>query len=223
MLSNFAALKFYSALLLLSFFSAVSAARCKTCFDDPCNGAAHDTADCPWTTGVASNVSALLAAATTAVVVEHLLPTRLIRIFPRAVLSTLQSLAAKASGGDIFTPTTTTTAAQLVKEIACNRITREEAQAHITAQIEAVDESDDNAGFKFKKLEAMMSAVSRAHSRVAPNSSISGKFTYVSPSRAAPSRAAPSRVPRAALPLPEPPRAAFPEPRCLSGARGRVP
>ena len=90
MLSLVPAFSRYSVLWLVIGLKISSAVRCLSCYDDPNNGAAHDTADCPWNTGVANNVAAL-ATAGTALAVSTLLPLRILRVFPKTVLHTLKS------------------------------------------------------------------------------------------------------------------------------------
>ena len=67
---------------------------CRTRFGNA-PGCAGDSATCPMTTGVASNVVALAAATTaTAVIsVKSLLPFRLQHVFSRSVLDTLTTIA----------------------------------------------------------------------------------------------------------------------------------
>ena len=89
-------------LLLLLFFPYV-ACVCRHCWGTiaGCPGGAADDR-CTSLTGVAANVAALAAGATTAVSVANLLPVYLLRIFTRRVLDTLTQVARRGSGAIVF-------------------------------------------------------------------------------------------------------------------------
>ena len=130
------------------------AVRCLSCYDDPNNGAAHDTAACPWTTGVASNVAAL-ATAGTALVVATLLPLRILRVFPRTVLHTLKSLIDyPVSSSGQMTLTDTTTAQQMVRGIQSGAVLKEDCLLHLIGRMEALDSSRPTYAAQFKVIEA---------------------------------------------------------------------
>ena len=179
MLSRVLVSHLFSVLLLVFFFPLISAVQCTSCYDDPSNGASHDTANCPWVTGIAANLTALAATATTVLGIEKLLPIKLVRVFPRAILGTLKSLATRSTDGTSLTLSDSTTASQMVAAIGCNRLTKEQAHEHLTSRIEAINPDDTHAAIKLKKIEAMMQAVSNASARVSPDSTINGRFTYV--------------------------------------------
>ena len=179
MLSKVLVTHLYSVLLLVVFSPLISAVRCTSCYDDPSNGGAHDTADCPWITGISANLTALAATTVTVLGIERLLPIKLVRIFPRVVLGTLKSLATRTTDGSTLTLTDATTASQMVTAIGCNRLTKEHAHEHLVGRIEAIDPDDAHAAIKLKKIEAMMQAVANATVRVSPDSTINGRFTYV--------------------------------------------
>jgi hypothetical protein len=69
------------------------AVRCTSCNDNI--GSEHDTANCPMITTVTENVAALVAGATTIVSVAQLLPTKILRALPRAVLDAIKSLCSR--------------------------------------------------------------------------------------------------------------------------------
>ena len=87
MLSRALCNRLFIVLWLMFFCDFVDAViRCYNCFDDASNGPAHDTNACPWLTGVAANVTALTGTAATLLMVDKLLPIKLLRVFPKAVL-----------------------------------------------------------------------------------------------------------------------------------------
>ena len=89
MLSRAPFTRLFIVLWLICLLDFAEAVRCLSCWDDASNGPEHDTDACPWVTGVAANVTALVGSAATALVVDKLLPVKLLRVFPKAVLSTL--------------------------------------------------------------------------------------------------------------------------------------
>lgn len=70
--------------------------QCLTCKDNI--SPAHDTDACPLTTTVATNVAALTAVAGTVISVSKLLPIKVIRLFPRAILDALKAITQRPTG-----------------------------------------------------------------------------------------------------------------------------
>eukprot|EP00966_Prymnesium_polylepis_P046832 1085302-Prymnesium_polylepis.1 len=131
MLPNLASHAFYSVLLLVfNLLPGIFAARCLNCYDDPSNGAAHDTDNCPWITVVATNVGALAAASAVTLTVTHVLPTRLIRLFPKAVLGTLKAIASRPGDGGTFALSEASKLMDVVKAIQSGSLTKEDAELH---------------------------------------------------------------------------------------------
>ena len=75
--NRFSPKRFFCVLLLALYLEVCMAVTCTSCYDDPSNGAAHTTENCPWITGIAANVAALAGTAT-ALSLNKLLPTRVI-------------------------------------------------------------------------------------------------------------------------------------------------
>ena len=74
-------------LTILMCINMAEGVRCVTCKDNI--SPAHDSDACPLTATVATNVVALTAAAGTVISVAKLLPIKVIRLFPRAILEAL--------------------------------------------------------------------------------------------------------------------------------------
>ena len=166
-------------LWLMFFFDFVDGVvRCYNCYDDPSTGAPHDTADCPWITGVAANVTALTGAAASLLVVDKLLPTKLLRVFPKAVLGTLKAIASRPSNGAAPELTEATTLKAMVAAIQCGSLTKEDVILHLSCLLsdlggEAADE------VKRKKYKTMLSAVEHVTPRVGSSSAVTGRFVYI--------------------------------------------
>ena len=167
MLSLIPFVSHYSVLLLMLSLPYSIAVRCLSCYDDPSNGGLHDTDSCPWVTGIASNVSAL-ATAGAVLSVAKLLPLRVLRVFPKAVLSTLKSLyehPASSAGQMVLEDSTTTI--QMARGIQAGTVLLEDCVLHVVGQMEALDRNDANYLSKFKLLEAKMAAIKNIKPRVA--------------------------------------------------------
>ena len=74
-------------------------AVCTHCFGNV-EGCTGDTAKCPLVTTIASNVAALTTA--TAITVSTILPAKVIRVFPRAVLDTLSAIVSAPKNGTAY-------------------------------------------------------------------------------------------------------------------------
>ena len=72
-------------LVVLMCVNMSEGVQCLTCKDNI--SPLHDSDDCPLTATVATNVVALTAAAGAVISVAKLLPTKLMRLFPRAIIS----------------------------------------------------------------------------------------------------------------------------------------
>ena len=95
-------LRNFSMLLLLFLLLPLADATCQVCFGGAVGCADQGAAACPWTTGIAANVAAVVAAVGTAIKLDSLLPARYLRLFTRSVLQTLAIIAAKPKGGATF-------------------------------------------------------------------------------------------------------------------------
>ena len=179
MLSLVPAFSRYSVLWLVIGLKISSAVRCLSCYDDPNNGAAHDTADCPWNTGVANNVAAL-ATAGTALAVSTLLPLRILRVFPKTVLHTLKSLIDyPVSTSGQMTLTDATTAQQMVRGIQSGAVLKEDCILHLIGRMEALDSSRPTYSAQFKVIEATISSLKDIKPRVGTSSSSEGCHLYI--------------------------------------------
>ena len=180
MLSTLASHSVYSVLLLFWYLlPAVFAARCLNCYDDPSNGDAHDTSNCPWLTAVAGNVTALAATSVGVLTVTQVLPVRLIRVFPKAVLATLKAIAGKPKDGSSFTLTDESTLTAVVRAIQAGTLTKEEAELHYATRISSLDPSAETTASTLKMLEVSLSTVRNVSCRMTPGSAITGKFLYI--------------------------------------------
>ena len=171
--------RLFIVLWLMFLFDFVDCVvRCRNCFDDPSNGAAHDTDACPWITGIAANVVALTGAAATLLVVDKLLPIKLLRVFPKAVLGTLKAIASRPSHGVAPELTEDTSLKALVAGIQCGSLTKEDVVLHLSCLLsELGGEAGDE--LKRKKYKTMLSAVEHVTPRVGSGSAVTGRFVYI--------------------------------------------
>ena len=119
--------RFISAIVLLLNLPTIDAV-CSTCRGavDGCTGGAA----CPWLTTVAANAAVVVATATTgAISIAALLPSDLIRAFPRNVLEKIRRLARLPPPGTFFEfDPATTTVASLRAALAQGLIDNSEAR-----------------------------------------------------------------------------------------------
>jgi len=129
-----------SVLWLVTSLDVAWSVRCFSCYDDPSNGAAHDTPDCPWTTGIAHNVAAI-GAVGSALAVASLLPLRILRVFPKSVLHTLKSLIdyPVSSAGQMVL-SGTVTLEQMVRGVQSGAVLKEDCLLHLIEQLEGLDQ-----------------------------------------------------------------------------------
>ena len=118
-------------LVVLASLARSCAVRCTSCNDNV--GAAHDTADCPMITNVVENVAALVAGATTIVSVSQLLPTKILRALPRAVLDAIKSLCSRP----VNTPFSYdgATVKEIFQAVMSGRASPDEASIHLHMRI----------------------------------------------------------------------------------------
>ena len=89
---------------LLLLLPSVSA-TCAVCFGNAV-GCGGDSANCPWVTGVATNVTLVAAATGGLLKIQKLLPAKFVRLFPRAAIDALTGLVTKVkTAGTAFDPT----------------------------------------------------------------------------------------------------------------------
>ena len=77
-------------LVVLMCINVSESVQCLTCKDNI--SPLHATDACPLTTTVATNVAALTAVAGTMITVAKLLPIKVVRLFPRAILDALKAI-----------------------------------------------------------------------------------------------------------------------------------
>ena len=77
-------------LTTIACMAPAMAVRCSSCKDN--HLPAHDTDACPLTSGVTANVAALAAASGAIVTITQLLPSKFVRVLPRAILDAIKSL-----------------------------------------------------------------------------------------------------------------------------------
>ena len=83
-------------LVVLMCINVSEGVQCLTCKDNI--SPEHDTDACPLTTTVATNVAALTAVAGTMMSVAKLLPIKVVRLFPRAILDALKAITQRPVG-----------------------------------------------------------------------------------------------------------------------------
>ena len=129
---------------------------CHNCFG-AAQGCGGETGACPWVIGVAANVAAIGAASGGALTLLALLPSKIVRLFPKAALDVLSSVAARDPTNS-FDPDGKT-ATEIVNAVKFGHFSKVDAILHFTEEIGEVDDNDDQAGIKIKKLEAAIKSV----------------------------------------------------------------
>ena len=166
--------RFISAIVLLLNLPTIEAV-CSTCRGavDGCAGGAA----CPWLTTVAANAAVVVATATTgAISIAALLPSDLIRAFPRAVLEKIRRLARLPPPGTCFEfDAATTTVANLRAALAQGLIDNSEARIMMAELVDAAPEASMNRLIVACKL---LSAELESDS-LAPVDDLGGLYVYI--------------------------------------------
>ena len=129
---------------------------CHNCFGTA-QGCSGTTDACPWVVGVAANVAALGAASGGALTLLTLLPSKILRLFPKSVLDVLSSVAARDPTATF--DTTGKSTSDIVKAVRLGHLSKVDAILYLSEAIEEIDEDEDNAGTKIRKLEAAIKSV----------------------------------------------------------------
>ena len=163
---------YYAVLLLLLLHLPTCLAACSSCHGEApgCSGS-YD--NCPWVAGVAANVTAI--GAMTALKVTSLLPTRLLRLFPRAALESIVRLSVRATTTFDFAGKSN---ADIITAVKNGKASRDEALEHAVVQQACLpsdaDATDIQAGKNLiKALECMKAVVADT------TSSLEGAHLYV--------------------------------------------
>ena len=138
------------------FFTMVDAV-CDVCWGDAhgCVGV-HDS--CPWLAGVAANVATVTAAAGGTIIVSKILPAKLSNLFPKRVLDALSSVVSRVQNGTPYDPDGKTPA-QIVKAVRLSHLSPDDAVLALSEQIAEIEDDDDDASTKIKKLESAIKSV----------------------------------------------------------------
>ena len=151
----------YGALWLLfnpfHIFVSMADAACENCWG-AAHGCAGTTADCPWVAGVAANAAAVVAAAGGSIVVSKILPAKLSNLFPKRVLDTLASVAARVTNGTTFDPEGES-ASDIVQAVRLSRCSSDDAILALSLKISEIADGDGGAATKIKKLESAIKSV----------------------------------------------------------------
>ena len=165
-------------LLIVVFHMDIVMSACPNCFGKADGCTATSAANCIWITGVTTNVAAIGTATTATLVLTKLLPGRVLRLFPRAVLQTIASLACKSSAS---APVDIELLAlpELRTHILSGDITSEEACLECMRRQDLLDETDANYGVKTKIFTTQISVLSTLKSRVHTNGTMEGTLLYI--------------------------------------------
>ena len=165
-------------LLILVFHMDIVMSACPGCFGKADGCTATSANECVWVKGVTTNVAAIGTATTATLVLTGLLPGRVLRLFPRAVLQTIASLACKASASapvDI----SKLSLAEMRNHILSGDITSEEACLECMSRQDELDESDENYAVKSKVLTTQISVLTTLKPRVHTNGNMEGTLLYI--------------------------------------------
>ena len=165
-------------LLILVFHMDIVISVCPGCFGKAEGCTATSADDCVWVKGVTSNIAAIGTATTATLVVANLLPGRVLRLFPRAILQTIASLACKSSASapvDIEH----LSMAELRTHILSGDITSEEACLECMRRQDLLSESDANYSVKSKVLTTQVSVLATLKPRFHTNGSMEGTLLYI--------------------------------------------
>ena len=122
-----------------------------------------------------ANAASLASGA--AIVVASLLPTKVLRLFPRSVLEAISALAVRTLA--IFDPTGKSTI-EILDAVKKGRITREDAIAHVAGLGAAVDDTHENASGQFRKIEFALKALEATKKPLSDaSSSVEGAMLFV--------------------------------------------
>ena len=166
--------RFISAIVLLLNLPTIEAV-CSTCRGavDGCAGGAA----CPWLTTVAANAAVVVATATTgATSIAALLPSDLIRAFPRAVLEKIRRLARLPPPGTCFEfDAATTTVANLRAALAQGLIDNSEARIMMAELVDAAPE----ASMKRLIVACKLLSSELESDSLAPVDDLGGLYVYI--------------------------------------------
>ena len=150
-------------LLIFGFFRHVGAA-CTSCWgaaaSDGCTG---DATTCPWVIAVAANSATIGAMASGRLVVDKLLPKKILRLFSYRVLKIISMLYSVRAGEGTAANSLeeSTPLANFVGLLTSTKITLEEAIDEISRRIHALDRTAETFDNDLKLLNATMTAVTK--------------------------------------------------------------
>lgn len=124
-------LKMLALFMMIMPISAVCA-HCRGAADT-CTG---NTATCPWVTGIAANAATMAAGVSGVLILTHLLPLHLQRLFPKTVLSTLSMLNSRSTSVP-FDPTGKTMG-ELRNAIMSSQISKADALLHVMSAMDGL-------------------------------------------------------------------------------------
>jgi hypothetical protein len=169
-----------SMLLLLFFMLPLADATCQVCFGGAEGCTDKGAATCPWTTGVAANVAAVVAAVGTAIKLDSLLPARYLRLFTRSVLQTLAIIAAKPKGGATFN-FSGKTYVEIHQAVVGGLISKDEGVNELISRLntEEAKVGTDKNDILCKQLERGIGLCQKAVVKVASTEVTEGAFLFI--------------------------------------------
>ena len=165
-------------LLLFSHLPLVGSV-CEICFGggaaDGCVGAS-DT--CPWGTAIAANVAAITAGLGGTLTVAKVLPAKVTRILSKPILDAISALSSRVAPGSTYDPDGKTPN-QIAKAVKLGLFQRDEAMDHVRDLMAEVDDDDEHAPTKLKKLENLQADIRSCNVLVNTDSSIEGALLFI--------------------------------------------
>ena len=171
-------LRNFSMLLLLFLSLPLANATCQVCFGGAVGCKDEGAATCPWTTGIAANVAAVVAAVGTAIKLDSLLPARYLRLFTRSVLQTLAIIAAKPKGGATFNFSGKSYVA-IHQAVVGGLISRDEGVNELISRLNIEEAKEDPDKVLCKQLERGIDLCQKAVIQVASTEVTEGAFLFV--------------------------------------------
>lgn len=168
--------------LILLTLTGVSGV-CTSCWgaDSDCPG---NRANCPWITGVVANTAALAAGGAATLTVGRMLPTKVARLFPRAVLDILLTTY-RSPKVVVSADVSTLKVGEFYKSVLSGVCSRFEALTELAGRMVSVSWTPDATGSikaaeaQFKGLEAASSVIKSMPENPAFASNSDGAYLYV--------------------------------------------
>ena len=162
--------------VLFSIFPGTSGS-CQHCWGAGVGCDGSGTA-CPWVHSIAINSAAITAAVGGAITIAKILPSKLVRLFPRSALEAIASLCTKVRAGGAPFDFTNKTTSEVIAGVKSGSATKAEAIMEFTENIQSATGS--TAELTIKKNEAAIKALEHLDVRMMQDTgSTEGALLYV--------------------------------------------